>query len=78
MQCLKTIESIATIFGGFATAIGLAFLVIQIKGQRKKEKLELVTSLFRDFYQNESFKRVYKLIDHGCCSQPLAGMCLPV
>lgn len=63
MQCLKTIESIATIFGGFATAIGLAFLVIQIRGQRKKEKLELVTSLFRDFYQNESFKRVFQLID---------------
>lgn len=68
---------IGGLIGGIATAISLIFLWRQINSQNeqlkkqnhqtetqeKKDKVEIVMRLYSDFFNNQSFQRLFEIID---------------
>lgn len=60
---LEIITAITTIVGSLATAATVIFIYLQYKHQRKSSQMELVFSLYRDFYQSESFSCIFAILD---------------
>jgi hypothetical protein len=60
---MELILDVISIVVGLATVTTLFLVYAQMNRQRKKEKLELVLALFREFYQNDKFKQIFELID---------------
>jgi hypothetical protein len=52
-----------TVVGSLATAATVIFLYLQHNAQHKSSQMELVFSLYRDFYQSEVFSRIFAILD---------------
>ena len=55
--------SIDAIFHTTVSLLGLYFIYLQLKQQQKANKIELVTKLSSEFYNNENYMGIFELID---------------
>lgn len=72
-MCTKIID----ISIGVITFCSLVVIAIQLCRQKKKDKVELILNLSADFFHNERFKLVFKILDGDSieeCNQAVAAV----
>lgn len=55
----KTLEILASV----ATIVGFAFIYCQLRLQIKKDRIELILKLSADFFNNNKFMSIFKILD---------------